>query len=102
MGWQAGDDLLVACFIEGAGATEDPQVVAAGVPDHRPAVVGIEIDPRKLGQVIHGAPVVGINTLIPGVDRTLVTVGTKGARAQVRELAAQRDLVEGDDFLCVT
>jgi len=62
----------------------------------------IEVDPRKLGQVIHGAPVVGINTLIPGVDRTLVTVGTKGARAQVRELAAQRELVEGDDFLCVT
>ena len=62
----------------------------------------IEVDPRKLGQVIHGAPVVGIDALVPGSGRALITVGAKGARAQVREIAAQRGLVEGTDFLCVT
>jgi len=62
----------------------------------------VEVDPRKLGQVIHGAPVVGIDVLVPGAGRTLITVGAKGARAQVREFAAQRGLVEGVDFLCVT
>ena len=62
----------------------------------------IEVNPRKVGQVIHGAPVVGIDALAPGNDRTLITVGAKGARTQVRESAVRRGLVEGIDFLCVT
>lgn len=62
----------------------------------------IEVDPRKLGQVIHGAPVVGIEQLRPGDGPTLITVGAKGARAQIREFAAARGLSEGVDFLCVT
>jgi len=62
----------------------------------------IEVDPRKLGQVIHGAPVVAIAALIPGDGRTLVTVGAKGARAQVRAFAAEAGLREGVDFVCVT
>jgi hypothetical protein len=62
----------------------------------------VEVDPRKLGQVIHGAPVVGIDRLLPGDGLTLVTVGAKGARAEVREAAVRRGLVEGVDFLCVT
>lgn len=62
----------------------------------------VEVDPRKLGQTIHGAPVVGITALKPGDGRTLVTVGAKGARAQVRTFAVQAGLVEGEDFICVT
>jgi len=62
----------------------------------------VEIDPRKIGQVIHGAPVVGLDALAPGQGRLLVTIGAKGARAQVRDWAAQRGLGEGNDFLCVT
>jgi len=62
----------------------------------------IEVDPRKIGQTIHGAQVNGIDALKPGEGRTLVTVGAKGARAQVRAFAAQAGLVEGEDFLCVT
>ena len=62
----------------------------------------VEVDPRKLGQTIHGAPVVGIDQLVPGGGPTLVTVGAKGARAQIRDFAAQRGLIEGIDFLCVT
>lgn len=62
----------------------------------------IEVDQRKIGQIIHGAPVVGVEELIPDDGRTLVTVGAKGAREQVRAFAAQAGLVEGDDFVCVT
>jgi len=62
----------------------------------------VEVDPRKLGQTIHGAPVVGIDQLRPGDGPTLVTIGAKGARAQVRAFADRRGLVEGVDFLCVT
>ena len=62
----------------------------------------VEVDPRKLGQIIHGAPVVGIGSLLPGKGRTLVTVGAKGARAQVREFARATGLSEGVDFVCVT
>lgn len=62
----------------------------------------VEVDPRKLGQVIHGAPVVGIDALRPGDGKTLVTVGARGARAQVRQFAGQVGLREGVDFVCVT
>ncbi|MHB8709875.1 MAG: glycosyltransferase family 2 protein [Desulfuromonadales bacterium] len=62
----------------------------------------VEVDPRKLGQRIHGAPVVGIEALVPGDGRTLITVGAKGAREQIRAFAAQAGLREGGDFLCVT
>jgi glycosyltransferase involved in cell wall biosynthesis len=62
----------------------------------------VEVDPRKLGQVIHGAPVVGVAALVPGGGKTLVAVGAKGARSQVREFARLTGLVEGVDFVCVT
>jgi len=61
-----------------------------------------EVDRRKIGQVIHRAPVIAIDALQPGGVRILVTIGAKGARNQVREWARQRGLVEGMDFLCVT
>jgi len=62
----------------------------------------LEVDSRKIGQTIHGAPVAGIDTLRPGGPPVLVTVGAKGARQQVRAYARQRGLAEGADFLCVT
>ena len=62
----------------------------------------IEVDRRKLGQVIHGAPVRPVASLRPGGAPVLVTIGAKGAREQVRAFAAARGLVEGRDFLCVT
>jgi hypothetical protein len=62
----------------------------------------VEVDRRKIGQRIHGAPVIAIDALRPGGGMTLVTVGAKGARAQVRAFARQAGLVEGRDFLCVT
>jgi glycosyltransferase involved in cell wall biosynthesis len=61
-----------------------------------------EVDPRKIGQTIHGAPVVPLDELSPGVGKILVTVGAKGARSQVRSWACKAGLIEGRDFLCVT
>ncbi|MDT8440301.1 MAG: glycosyltransferase [Desulfuromonadales bacterium] len=62
----------------------------------------IEIDRNKIGQTIHGAPVVDLQQLTAGQGKILITVGAKGARQQIREFAAARGLHEGDDFLCVT
>lgn len=61
-----------------------------------------EIDPRKIGQKIHGAPVVPIEALRSGEGKTLVTVGARGARRQIRDWTAENGLIEGEDFLCVT
>lgn len=62
----------------------------------------VEIDPNKIGQTIHGAPVVPIDILAPGQGPMLITIGARSARAQVREFAASRGLQEGKDYLCVT
>ncbi len=62
----------------------------------------IEVDPRKIGQTIHGAPVAPIEALSRDIAPVLVTIGAKGARAQVRDYAAQAGLQEGRDFVCVT
>lgn len=62
----------------------------------------IEVDPRKIGQTIHGAPVEPLDSLRPGSGPLLVTVGAKGARKQVRAFAEEAGLVEGRDFVCVT
>lgn len=61
-----------------------------------------EIDPRKIGQTIHGAPVVPLEDLRPDEGKTLITIGAKGARAQVRSWANKAGLTEGLDFICVT
>ena len=62
----------------------------------------VEIDPKKIGQTIHDAPVVSIEALAANQGPMLITIGAKGAREQVRQFTAQRGLIEGEDFLCVT
>ena len=62
----------------------------------------VDLDPRKVGRELHGAPVVAADTIMPGSGPMLVTIGTRGARAGVRQWAAGRGLTEGEDFICVT
>jgi len=62
----------------------------------------VEVDRRKIGQRIHGAPVVPIAELGPDQGPTLITVGARGARRQIRDWARRRGLTEEEDFLCVT
>jgi hypothetical protein len=62
----------------------------------------VDVDPRKIGRILHGAPVVGLADVSPGMGKMLITVGTPGARAGVREWACASGFMEGKDFLCVT
>ncbi len=62
----------------------------------------VDIAPGRIGQRIHDAPVVAPEGLKPGQGRILITVGTRGARNEVRKRATGVKLSEGLDFLCVT
>jgi hypothetical protein len=62
----------------------------------------VDVDPRKQGRVLHGAPVVAPDRVSPADGRLLITVGTRGAREGVRQWALGAGFVEGIDFFCVT
>ncbi len=62
----------------------------------------VDIDPRKVGRVLHGAPVIAATGVVPDGGKMLITVGTRGAREGLRTWAAGNGFVEGEDFLCVT
>jgi glycosyltransferase involved in cell wall biosynthesis len=62
----------------------------------------VEVDPRKLGRVLHGAPVVAVDRVpaFPGALH-LAAVGQKGARERIRTAAAGFGLADGDDLVAV-
>jgi glycosyltransferase involved in cell wall biosynthesis len=62
----------------------------------------VEVDPRKIGWRIHGAPVVAVAGAgnFPG-HLHLAAVGQPGARARIREEAHKRGLEEGRDLLAL-
>lgn len=62
----------------------------------------LEVDQRKIGQRIHGAPVLAIDALQPGGPPVLVTIGSRNARPEVRRWAKKQGLHEGRDFIIVT
>jgi hypothetical protein len=62
----------------------------------------VDVDPKKHGRVLHGALVIPPGEIGPGNGKRLVTVGTRGARAGIREWARQAGLVELEDFVAVT
>jgi threonine dehydrogenase-like Zn-dependent dehydrogenase len=85
----------------GAGPTGKAfalELLAAGTP----LAAFVEVDPRKLGKRIHGAPVVPVERAadFPGALALGAVSGGQG-RARVRELAAGLGLVEGTDFIAV-
>ena len=62
----------------------------------------VEVDPRKIGERIHGAPVVppdGAARLLGPLH--LAAVGQRGARERIRDEAGRLGLVEGADFVAV-
>ncbi|BDV41087.1 glycosyl transferase [Geotalea uraniireducens] len=90
-----------AVTLAGAGAEGRAwrQVLAAeGVAVER----WLDVDPRKIGRELHGAPVVSPEQVRRDGRKILVTVGTRGARAALRQWAARVGLAEGRDYLCVT
>jgi hypothetical protein len=62
----------------------------------------VEVDPRKLGRRIHGAPVLSVSEA--GAARGafhLAAVGQQGARERIRAEARRLGLVDGDDIVAV-
>jgi len=62
----------------------------------------VEVAPRRIGQTIHGAPVVALAQALrwPGALH-LAAVGRPGARERIREAARGLGLVEGRDLVAV-
>jgi glycosyltransferase involved in cell wall biosynthesis len=61
----------------------------------------IEVNPRKVGQRIHGARVVWPDDLRPpGEEHVIASVGASGARAEIRAFLESRGFVETEHFTC--
>jgi glycosyltransferase involved in cell wall biosynthesis len=61
----------------------------------------VDVDPRKIGRSLHGAPVISTDQLRAQNGRILVAIGVRGAREQFRALALPMGLKEGLDFICI-
>jgi glycosyltransferase involved in cell wall biosynthesis len=90
-----------AAVVWGAGPTGKAfarELLAAGTS----LAAFVEVDPRKLGKRIHGAPVVPVERAadFPGALALGAVAGPEG-RARVRKLAAGLGLVEGTDFVAI-
>jgi glycosyltransferase involved in cell wall biosynthesis len=62
----------------------------------------VDVDPRKIGQTIHGAPVVSVGAvagLAPALH--LAAVGDPDARRRIRRAAAELGLADGRDLVAV-
>ena len=90
-----------AAVVWGAGPTGKAfarALLEAGTP----LAAFVEVDPRKLGKRIHGAPVVPVEEAasFPGALSCGAVAGAEG-RARVRVLATELGLAEGEDFIAV-
>ena len=69
-----------------------------------PVEAFVDIDPRKIGGIARGRPVVpaeGLPALLKGRTIVLAAVASRGARALIRHRLHALGLVEGDGFWCV-
>lgn len=60
----------------------------------------VDIDPRKLGGIARGAPIVPSSGIVPGRVSVVAAVGSAGARAIIREALLSLGMGEGKDFVC--
>jgi glycosyltransferase involved in cell wall biosynthesis len=61
----------------------------------------VDVDPRKVGRLLHGAPVLATDQVPPTGVKVLMTVGARGARTAVRHWALQAGFREGSTAICV-
>jgi hypothetical protein len=85
------------------GAGETGRALARALAEHRvvPALF-VDVDPRKIGRTVRGAPVVGVGEV--GRARglpLLVAVGAPGARDLIRAELGRAGFVEVRDYRCV-
>jgi hypothetical protein len=62
----------------------------------------VDIDPRKIGRVARGAPIVAPDALRRGAETIIVAVGARGARDLIRAHLRREGFVEGDDYVCAS
>ncbi|MFO0696102.1 MAG: glycosyltransferase family 2 protein [Polyangiales bacterium] len=88
VGWGAGRD----------GRRMARALLAAGLALDR----FVDIDPRKIGRTAYGRPIVGPEGLPgPASAFVLVCVGSRGARAEIREHLDGRGFREVVDYVCL-
>lgn len=61
----------------------------------------LDIDPRKVGRILHGAPVLRPAELVLEGRKMVVAIGLRGARDSFRQSAGQLGWREEVDFVCV-
>lgn len=61
----------------------------------------LDIDPRKVGRILHGAPIVRPEELDLAGRKMITAIGLRGARDQFRSVAGGLGWEEGVDFVCV-
>jgi len=61
----------------------------------------LDIDPRKIGKILHGAPVLRPEELELAGRKMIVAIGLRGAREQFRSVAEGLGWREGLDFISV-
>lgn len=61
----------------------------------------LDVDPRKIGRILHNAPVISPDELHLNGRKMIVAIGVRGAREQFRKVAQRRGWHEDMDFVCV-
>jgi glycosyltransferase involved in cell wall biosynthesis len=97
-GFLRGADEVILAGAGKEGRAWQRLLAAAGIG----VALWVDVDPKKSGRLLHGARVVAPQELAPGAGRMLVTVGTRGARAGIRQWAERTGFRELTDFVCVT
>lgn len=83
------------------GATDTGRALSKLLSQRGARVVRfVELDPRKLGQTIHGVPVIHPDAL-PDDSHVLACVAAKGARDDIRAWFSQRGRTELTHYTCV-
>lgn len=89
------------CILWGAGKTG--RIVSRALRDEGVSIAQVvEIDPRRIGSTLHGAPIVSPDALGGFEGHHLVAaVGAKGARALIRGFLQTRGWIEREHFTCL-
>jgi hypothetical protein len=61
----------------------------------------LDVDPRKIGRTLHGAPVTKPEDMNLGDRKMIAAIGVRGARNQFRSVSQKLGWKEGSDFVCV-
>ncbi len=96
----AGADRVVVWGAGRTGRRISRYLMAGGAP----VEVFVDIDPRKIGGIARGRPVVpaeDLPALLEGRTVVIAAVASRGARSEIRQRLREFGLVEGGNFWCV-